>query len=700
MGRPRKHPDEAARRNHQNQQRKTARANAPAEFICIDGEGFGDGAQHTYAMLGCGDDHIHNPAGIGWQEAFTFLYGVHLENPDAVFPGFYLGYDFTQMLKTLAESRARTLLTTIGRASRQRKTSGGNPTPFPVYCEGWEFDILASKRLKIRPGCPVHFTACKCKNPHTWMYICDSGPFFQASLLSVINPVKWPEPIVSPAEYALLEQGKEARSTAVYGPETVAYNMLELDVNARLLRHLDTGFRAMGIKLKKTQWFGPGQAAQEWLSLQNLPTIKDLEPFSRYLNIARMTYYGGWFEIMAHGIIRGESWEYDINSAYPAIAATLPCMLHGTWTEGEGKPVRSGSDYTMVRAYVSGTNSRIGSMAHRHRDGRIARPHTTGGWYWYHELEAARSAGLVSSVHYLEWVNYSPCSCKPPLRGLAGLYDYRARIGKDTPAGKAAKLVYNSVYGKFAQSTGSPKYANAMYASLITAGTRCMILDAIATHPEGTKAVLMVATDGVYFTSPHPGLTLSGAMGDWSQETKHNLTLFKPGVYWSDETRVAIAEGKAPVFKARGIAAKDFAESIAMIDDIFASWSDARFPGTHEFPVVQFSSSFAMTTATQALARGKWETAGRLGHQDQQGTCDGCNGAHVVQSANPSTKRAPGGPPIDGIYWSAPHPGWTFEPEGAPYSKRFGLGPEPLDPDEFGVSPDGHTLDLLAEVFR
>lgn len=45
-------------------------------------------------------------------------------------------------------------------------------------------------------------------------------------------------------------------------------------------------------------------------------------------------------------------------------------------------------------------------------------------------------------------------------------------------------------------------------------------------HPMGTSAVAMVATDGVYFASPHPGLRISSALGDWSTSEKANLTLF------------------------------------------------------------------------------------------------------------------------------------------------------------------------------
>jgi hypothetical protein len=95
-----------------------------------------------------------------------------------------------------------------------------------------------------------------------------------------------------------------------------------------------------------------------------------------------------------------------------------------------------------------------------------------------------------------------------------------------------------------AQSVGQPKYANAVYASLITAGCRCMILDAIASHPLRTEAVLMIATDRIYFTAPHPALPVSNRLGDWETKTLHNLTLFKPGTYWDDETRKKARSGE------------------------------------------------------------------------------------------------------------------------------------------------------------
>jgi hypothetical protein len=135
-------------------------------------------------------------------------------------------------------------------------------------------------------------------------------------------------------------------------------------------------------------------------------------------------------------------------------------------------------------------------MLHRQPNGRVFRPRLTEGWYWLHELEAAKRAGLIRTIDWNAWRAYVPCDCPKPLRSLADLYQKRLEVGKDTPSGIALKLMYNSCYGKMAQSVGQPKYANAVYASLITAGCRCMILDAIASHPLRTEAVLMIATDG------------------------------------------------------------------------------------------------------------------------------------------------------------------------------------------------------------
>ena len=341
--------------------------------------------------------------------------------------------------------------------------------------------------------------------------------------------------------------------------------------------------------------------------------------------------------------------------------------------------------YRIVNAKVHGTDSVCGTMLHSRKDHSILRPHNTSGWYWEHELAAGIRAGVIDTVEVLSSVEYRPCDCPYPLRALAGLYSERLRVGKDSPEGKAAKLLYNSVYGKFAQSVGNPRYGNALYASLITAGCRTMILDAIATHPEKTNALLMVATDGVYFAREHPGIPVGSNLGEWECTEKRNMCLFKPGVYWDDDVRKRIRDGQDPRFKSRGISAKAFAGSIADVDSAFRRWDENG--AELSYPSVTFASSFSMITPLQALQRGKWNLAGTLGHEPND-SCRGCSGAHLAQNSDPIQKRR-GLYRSGNIFRSSPWEDGGHPFESTPYDRAFGQ-PEP---DEYGITDDGTVKD-------
>jgi hypothetical protein len=707
----------------------------PLKFVGVDGEGFTDAdGVHRYKLLGVGQDQISNKRGLGFAEILEFLY-EHNEK-GTVFCGFFLGYDFTQCFKNLPEERARMLLTIEGRASRKRRVTGKHSVaPHPVEYDGWQFDMLGSKRLRIRPKrCSCSIQSCPCKPKAPWMYVCDTGGFFQTSFLSVINPAKWPEPIVTDEEYATILEGKSKRATAELDADAARYNRLENEILARVLEKYSEGLDAIGVRLTPSKWFGPGQAAQEWMRgrAPKREVVEEVVP--QYVRDAAMaSYFGGWFEIMAHGLVPGDSYEYDINSAYPSTIANLPCLLHAGYTRGHGKPpAQSDGSYTLVRArvwsqsYSERTRKHyIGAMPHRDPGGRISRPLITEGWYWLDELEAAQKAKCVTRItgdRWYEWITITPgeCpyECNPyPMKEVAQLYRQRLAVGKNTPFGLACKPVYNSMYGKFAQSVGMPLYGNAVYASRITSECRSKILNAIATHPEGKKDVLMVATDAVFFKHPHRTLRCSEDLGEWSATERHNLTIYKPGVYWDDTTRGQIAQGDNPTFKARGIQASAFADEIGRIDAQFRAWngdvpsSDGipKSKGQCAWPMVSYRPSFVMTTALQALLQHEWDRAGlvRQGEDVQP----------VIQSANPADKRCEVYYDADmGIYRSEPKffgegsgmrivkVNGVFESklvcESTAYEKRFG------DEDPFsdemkerhGITPEGYVGDVFRDM--
>jgi hypothetical protein len=564
-----------------------------------------------------------------------------------------------------------------------------------------------------------------------WLYICDTGPFWQTGFLNVINPKGWTDPVCSEDEYDIVIRGKADRGLVAdydetsYYEEMARYNTLENDILSRVTQRLNEGFMndAIPIALKRTDWYGPGRAAQTWMDMLHArigdpqairsnrahgPTLSGerqneygllnadayLSMPSWFYDAAQASYYGGWFEQMVHGHV-GDVWEYDINSAYPFIISTLPC-LHtenghtGSYTSGEGSGYPThGNRYTLVYADITGSNPYIGCMPYRDRQGRISRPHHVKGWYWLHEVDAAIRAGLIDTVSTEKWVSYKACACTPPFDpddiGITRMYLQRLAMGKNSPGGKALKLVYNSAYGKTAQSIGAPKYANPVYASLITAGCRTLILDAIATHPQRATGVTMVATDGIYFTSPHPNLPLDKQrLGAWDETVKPNLTQLMPGVYWDDGTRESIGLGGTPKLKSRGVNAKDLAKQIDNLDFEFALFADKVGKGIEvEWPSITFHVDFLLDSAKLALQRGKWETAGRVQH-----------GTTRKISSDPITKRlnTPYREPDSGLIRTRPYAS-PITVESTPYSKAFGY------PDSTGLMVDRDGTDGM-QYFR
>lgn len=682
------------------------------KFVGVDGEGVTRAGIHRYVLLGVGENQIEDSTGLGWEDCFEFLYDEYRLQPQSAFTGFYLGYDYTQILRTLPEERARRLLTKEGIASRKRARSGGNPKPFPVRYKGWEFDFLPGRRLQIRPSCREcgeDFSGC-IHEGSPWLYLCDSGPFWQTSFLNVIDPSKWLSPICTPEEFAQVKMGKERRSTAKLDDDMRYYNRLENILEARAMTALRSGFLEIGVNLNKSQWYGPGQAAAAWMKKEKVPTRVEYEARvpAFFSEAARKSYFGGWFEIPCHGILPGTSWEYDINSAYPHVISSLPCLHHGEYSHGTGS-YRGGSnaEFTFARASLGGNDRCFGSGFNRSREGHIRRPARTSGWYYLEEIQAGIRAGLIDDVQIHEWVTYHPCACVSPTARVADLYQKRLAVGKDTLLGKSAKLVYNSMYGKFAQSVGAAPFGNWVYAALITAGCRIRILDAIATHPKKSAGVVMVATDGVFFDSRHPTLPISNRLGEWECKQRENLTLFKPGVYWDDKAREAIINGRFTGFKARGVNARYFASCVGEADRLFYNasggptkipefrykiWEESPYPiyVGNVWPQVEFEIGFSMTSVLTALNIGRWDEAGSVAES-----------VTVEHSSNPFSKRGRSYWDDSGRRIRTNVIDLGADIESVPYEKRFGAeDPFSLENDElFGIHPEG-SIRFITNTIR
>jgi len=199
----------------------------------------------------------------------------------------------------------------------------------------------------------------------------------------------------------------------------------------------------------------------------------------------------------------------------------------------------------------------------------------------------------------------------------------------------------------------------------------------------------MVATDGVYFRSQHPGLTISEDLGEWSEEHKNNLTVFKPGMYWDDKTRSDLAAKKAaPRFKSRGVNAGAFSVTIADMDTAFKTLDG--YPGKSDWPVSKFIVPFSMITPIQALQRHDWSLAGQTGPIDS------------THNSDPSKKRDAGEIENGIIHSRVKH----FDrlatghcPPALPYDKSMSVRSMVLEadmlPDDERLTPDGRVLDYI-----
>lgn len=661
----------------------------------------------------------------------------------------------------------------IGKRKRKVESKNPEPFPVYVDNK-WEIDLLGKRRFRLAkhshryPSGDNIGSPCRCgepfyeiEEPDTWdvpdsskeislkeyyengnrshnakrMYICDTGPFWQMSFLKVVHPSNWPDgSIISDAEYELLKRGKDTRGIIAahgdtsYYDDMVKYNRLENDVLARVTTRLNEGFISIGIKVPPRDWYGPGRPAQIWLNSHLKPDDRisheaiDKAVPKYAIEAGRKSYYGGWFEQFMHGHIKGTVFEYDINSAYPYIISNLPCLMHGKWSQGKGHPpIESMDDLILLHVETVGSDPFIGGLPHRSKKGHITHPLSTIGWYWKHEIDAAVNAKLIDNYTVSAYVRYEPCSCDCPLEDIANLYGKRIGLGlnltdderntlKDSAVGKAYKCVYNSSYGKFAQSIGNPRFGNSIYASLITAGCRTLILEAIATHPERSKAVTMIATDGIYFTSPHPMHTDKYRLGGWDVKKIHGMTQFMPGIYWDNKARKAISNGESLKLKSRGIGAKDLANSINALDDQFDIFDylprniggDIRMMSLpfeadefNNWPALELKIEFSLTSCLQAIIRNDWPTAAKVTH----------NGKRKIDST-PRTKRRSGllYPDGNGNWRTNPYPHRSNK-ETAYYDKRFGFNDEGNAELKnlmvgWGVAVDGDVSDLMGFMMR
>lgn len=560
-------------------------------WLGLDGEGIGR-TPHRYVMLCAANssrswcDYIEDVNGLSTVSALTWMLTlpatrVH-KGAESRVAGYYLSYDWTKVLADLPHSSIYRLLRPELRA-RGRDEGGGFS---PVHFKGFKLNYL-SGMMRIAKG-------------ERSLTIWDVGKYYQNRFVAALEQAGFAPP-------ELIERMKSERGSWDESDldRMREYCLEECVYLAKLVELLERQHLALG--LEPTTWHGPGSTASALLTKHNVaacvaPVISEVQ------DRAERAFFGGRFE---QGLIgqRSGVHSFDVRSAYPHAASTLPCLKHGKWVHRRRAP-KDGA-VALVRYKVTDIGDRAwGPLPCRLDDGSIVWPRGgSSGWCWSVEWEAAVRGWRGIDYGREHWELVTRCDCRP-FSFIPELFEWRMLHPENKQVGK---LSINSVYGKLAQSIGGgSKWSSRVWAGIITATTRARMLDLITSH--GNEGLLCaIATDGAYSQERLP--IESPGLGGWETEGKGLMTFVRPGIYWShddilewysDESSKTLAEAAAKAVRSRGISRRHLLHQLVKAEQAIVDGDERALLGTTQ----QFGGARECVYRTQ---KGKYRRSALYG---------------------------------------------------------------------------------------
>jgi DNA polymerase type B, organellar and viral len=596
----------------EKEQERESKRDRKKPFMAVDGEGIGCdalGRQHYVLMAASradgGECFKHNNGKpLSVKDCFEFL----LSTPRNVrLTSFSFGYDITQMLRGIGDIK------TLKEILDPRYSKDGY-AQLPVYWseyaidyqQGQYFSVGRLDRTAVCPSCRtatvlerwpkdlVVCTACKRRfQPklrtvkHSSRKVEDSFNLFGCAFVKA--SADWE--IGTPEERAFIARMKPLRGVfdALTG-DVIEYCILECRHLATMMEKLRDVCAAINIKPKR--WTGPGQLAAALLKREGVP-MRPLTPREEavcaekeaqraaegkapsppqhrrpardpeFEKAARNAFVGGRAEVTHIGFIDGPIYLDDLHSAYPAMMPALPCPMHTKWARQRNKRRLPDSGLYLAKiTFAHPSDALWCGLPFRRTDGGVFWPLWGTGWYWSCEIEAARRClgATVVKVHDL-WVAEYRCAC-PTFDWVEPLYQERLALGEDR-RGYILKRASASLYGKFAQRTGSAPYHDAVAAGLITAMTRARLIEAIVLKPE---AVFAVATDGLFVRERLP-VDIGNGLGQWDEKLWDDIFVVRSGIYWPPSNRE-----NEKMIKSRGSPHSVIGKATPEFERIFAEW--------------------------------------------------------------------------------------------------------------------------------
>jgi hypothetical protein len=433
---------------------------------------------------------LYNPRGLHWRVIFNWL--LKHADTQTILVMFAGHYDVNMWLKKLSPELRDSIF-----SSEETEV------------EDYVIFYIPKKFFRIKKG-----------NKKVIVY--DTFSFFNCSFVAATKKVLGFTP-------RIISQQKKLRATFSLRniKQIKEYNRQECILLVQMMEKLRAWIKPLDINLRG--WYGPSALANTYLGSYK---INEEYPDFRYANelysaelfdAFNRAYFGGRIEAFKLGTVKNV-YQYDINSAYPFSMTFLqPTLLDWLWTR------QFKADYQIAVYHVKWNLKRcdIGLFPFRDHNKGIYFPKQGEGWYWYPEIKFALDH-FPKDVEIMEGY-YQRNSGASLIASLIGQC-YEARQGykkSKNPTEYILKIMMNSMYGKFAQTVGKPRFTNMVWAGYITSFTRSQLLAATWPHFD---ELIAFSTDGI-LTTKKLDLKLSNLLGEWNVTKYDQATVFMPGVY-------------------------------------------------------------------------------------------------------------------------------------------------------------------------
>jgi hypothetical protein len=456
-----------------------------------------------------------------------------------IFIAFGFGYDVGQIVKDMPFEKRWEV--NAGKPWSQRNNPNyiSDLRAYPVLYKDFALYYIPGKMITLfrlkDPNKPFIENDKNSKEINWKQRICiyDTFGFFQMKFTDALKGF----PTALSKEECVTNKAKRGKFKPEDIEEITRYTTLELKGLVNMLDIIRTSLREAipGKPIELTEWYGAGAIANATLKLflgedakahlgdMGQYSLEQWEDENHFCYWVKRAYFGARIDLVKQGYHTGALYEYDVASAYPAIASELPTMKDGKWELVENptrEDVFAASALSMfeVKTHNYRTDLPFYALPYRTRSGAIMFPcHVYGYYMRNHVIAAYKHYDTFMAAKWLmdyslyrngpeieiirAWI-FRPATDYKPLGFIPGLFDYRiklVKVDKKDSRGQVIRLDINAIYGKMAQRIGRkgkpPKYASLWYAGAITAGTQRQLIEAALTNPD---AIAAFATDGIY----------------------------------------------------------------------------------------------------------------------------------------------------------------------------------------------------------